>query len=60
MQWFIYDEENIVLLPRKIKKELINHFIMSDLFSSFQRFFNEKTQEDVDLLFNISLGFMPR
>ena len=60
MQWFTPDQLDVALLPRSIKRELITNYLMADVYGSFNRFFDERTQEDVDLLYDMSFGFLPR
>lgn len=56
-----FDNDNDVsILPIKIKIQLISDYLFEDVFNKFTRFFVPDVLEDKQFLYDIAFGFLPR
>jgi hypothetical protein len=48
------------MLPKKLQSHIIVIYLFSDIFIQFKSFFMVENSEEIQFLFSIAFGFMPR
>ena len=53
-------DERMLLLPQHIKKEIFTDYVFQDIFKHHVRFFTKTIRKDIDFLYMVIYGMMPR
>ena len=54
------DAQYLESLPVKIRTQIMTVYLFQDIFLKFRRFFKVDTDDELEFLYDISFGFLPR
>ena len=54
------DDQYLESLPMKIKTQIMTVYLFQDVFLKFRRFFKVDTPDEMNFLYDIAFGFLPR